>query len=242
MDKFSVILAAAGKSSRFADPNHKKPYVELHQKAVWLHSAERFLNRDDVRQVIIVIAEEDKELFLLRFGSEVTSRGIEVVLGGAERADSVQNALGQVDEECDFVAIHDAARPCINDDDIERVFAAARESGAAILATPVSSTVKKSIDGISVDSTVDRSELWLAQTPQCFSRTLIQNAYGERGELTPTDEAQLVELRGEEVRIVEGSPLNIKLTTKTDLAFAEACIATQKPLQVDTPPDDRLLR
>ncbi len=242
MATFSVILAAAGKSSRFADPIQKKPYIDLHQKAVWLHSAERFKNRDDVKQVIIVIAEEDKELFMIRFGKAVATQGIDVVIGGVERADSVQNALNQVDPECDYVAIHDAARPCVFDDAIEQVFKAAIESGAAILASRVSSTVKKSSDGKSIDETVDRNQLWLAQTPQCFSRELIQTAYAEKGEFNPTDEAQLIEQGGGKVRLVEGSPLNIKLTTKADLVFAEACIKANVSPRTDAPNDDRQWR
>ena len=236
MANFSVILAAAGRSSRFNDPAFKKTYINLNQKAVWLHSAERFLNRDDVQQLIIVIAQEDKESFSLKFGSDVETMGIDVVVGGAERADSVQNALDKVDANCEFVAIHDAARPCVSDEEVERVFVAATQSNAAILAIPVTSTVKKSEDGKFIQETVDRSKLWLGQTPQCFSRELIQGAYANRGDFKPTDEASLVERTGTQVTLVEGSPLNIKLTTKADLAFAEACIKTMTNPKLDVPP------
>lgn len=238
MATFSVILAAAGKSSRFQDPVNKKPYVELDQKAVWLHSAERFLNRDDVKQLIVVIAEEDREPFDKRFGRDVEQLGITVVIGGTERADSVQNALNRVDADCGFVAIHDAARPCVSDEDIERVFHSVVASGAAILATRVSSTVKKSGDGSRIDETVDRNQLWLAQTPQCFATSLIQEAYANRGDFNPTDEAQLIERGGGDVVLVEGSPLNIKLTTQADLAFAEAYIKASANPHFDAPVND----
>lgn len=243
MATFSVILAAAGKSSRFQDPANKKPFVTLHQKAVWLHSAQRFWNRDDVKQLIVVIAEEDQESFQQRFGAVVSEHGVDVVVGGAERADSVQNALNAVDPDCDFVVIHDAARPCVSDEEIDRVLQAGKGGGAAILGIRVSSTVKKSADGRQVDETVDRSQLWLAQTPQCFARELIQEAYANRGEFNPTDEAQLVERTGGTVLLVEGSPTNIKLTTQADLAFAEACINARDVTHFDSPiSNDRKVR
>ena len=122
MPKFSVILAAAGKSQRFKDDHYKKPYAILNKKAVWLHSADRFLKRDDVQQVIVVIAEEDRESFMTKFGANLAVLGIDVVIGGKERCDSVANALAKVKPDTDFVAIHDAARPCVSDEDIENVF------------------------------------------------------------------------------------------------------------------------
>ena len=94
MAKFAVILPAAGRSSRFKDDYYKKPYALLAGKAVWLHSAERFLQRSDVAQVLVVVAPEDRESFNFKFGSNVAILGIDVVQGGAERSDSVAAALG----------------------------------------------------------------------------------------------------------------------------------------------------
>ncbi|MBN2291869.1 MAG: 2-C-methyl-D-erythritol 4-phosphate cytidylyltransferase, partial [Pirellulales bacterium] len=96
MSKTAVILAAAGRSSRFKDKHYKKPFVPLANRAVWLHSAERFVNRDDVVQVILVISPEDREDFNFKFGSNVAILGIDVVLGGKERSDSVAAALARV--------------------------------------------------------------------------------------------------------------------------------------------------
>lgn len=144
MAKFAVIMPAAGKSSRFHDKNYKKPFAPLANRAVWLHSAERFLNRNGVIQVILVISRDDRELFNFKFASNVAILGIDVVEGGTERSDSVANALAKVKSEADFVAVHDAARPCICDQWIDSVFAAAEKSGAAILAVPVSGTLKRS--------------------------------------------------------------------------------------------------
>lgn len=235
MSKFSVILAAAGKSSRFNDPKTKKTFIELHQKPVWLHSAQRFWVRDDVEQIILVISAEDRASFEQQFSSEIETLQIVIVDGGAERADSVQNGLNEVDPACDFVVIHDAARPCVWEEDIENVFVAATISNAAILATPVSSTLKRSEDGKVVDETVDRRSLWQAQTPQVFARELILGVYANRGGENPTDESQLVEQAGHPVTLVPGSSQNIKITTQADLGFAAACIDARLSEKLDGP-------
>ena len=108
MSSVSVILAAAGKSSRFRDKHYKKPFAPLDNRAVWLHSAERFLNRDDVKQLILVISEEDRESFEMKFAANVAILGIQLVLGGDQRTDSIANALKHVREDVDFIAVHDA--------------------------------------------------------------------------------------------------------------------------------------
>ncbi|MFH1924670.1 MAG: 2-C-methyl-D-erythritol 4-phosphate cytidylyltransferase, partial [Planctomycetota bacterium] len=102
MAKFAVILPAAGRSSRFHDKHYKKPFAPLGGRAVWLHAAERFLNRDDVVQTIVVISPDDREQFNFKFSSNVAIMGIDVVEGGAERSDSVENALARVKPEAEF--------------------------------------------------------------------------------------------------------------------------------------------
>jgi 2-C-methyl-D-erythritol 4-phosphate cytidylyltransferase len=228
--KFAVILPAAGKSSRFRDKNYKKPFAPLAGKPVWLHSAERFLARDDVKQVIVVVSAEDREEFDRKFAANVMILGIDVVAGGAERADSIQNALARVKPECDFVAVHDAARPCIADEWIGRVFEAAEKTEAAILAVPVAATLKRVTGGTTIEETVPRANLWEAQTPQVFRRQLLLDAYAKRGDFQATDDAQLVERLGRKVTVVAGSPINMKITTQEDLRFAEHALkALPKP-------------
>jgi 2-C-methyl-D-erythritol 4-phosphate cytidylyltransferase len=234
MAKFAVILPAAGRSTRFRDQHYKKPFAVLGGKAVWLHSAEKFLNRQDVKQVIVVIAEEDREEFSRKFGANLAIMGVEVCKGGAERADSIQNALAKVRDDIDFVAVHDAARPCLADKWIDQVFAAAEQGGAAILAVPISATLKRADKGAKgspvIAETVDRAGLWEAQTPQVFRRDLVNKAYAARGSFSPTDDAQLIEKLGAPVALVEGSPMNIKITTKDDLRLAEQILkALPKP-------------
>lgn len=230
MASFAVILAAAGKSSRFKDPHYKKPFAVLANRAVWLHSAEKFINRDDVKQLILVISAADREAFNMKFAANAAVLGIDVIEGGTERADSVANALARVKPDVDFVAVHDAARPCIANEWIDRVFEAAEESNAAILAIPVRGTLKRRAEDGTIEETVLREDLWEAQTPQVFRRQLLLDAYANRGDLVATDDAQLVEQQGQRVRIVRGSPINLKITTKEDLHLAvHALKALPKP-------------
>jgi len=235
VSKFSVILPAAGKSSRFHDPYYKKPFVPLENRAVWLHSAEKFLGRNDVKQVIVVVAPDDREEFFSKFSANVAILGVEIVDGGTERWQSVRNALARVPGEIDFVAVHDAARPCLAEQWIDAVFSEAISSGAAILATPIQGTVKRIGKDQRIAETVPRGGLWEAQTPQVFRRQLLLDAYARINGATAdgaaiTDDAQAVELLGHPVAVVAGSPLNIKITTKADLRFAAAALkALPKP-------------
>ena len=220
MSKFAVILAAAGKSSRFHDKYYKKPFAPLDNRAVWLHSAEKFLNRDDVTQLIIAVSPEDHEDFQMKFGANVAILGVDVVQGGAQRADSVANALGRLKPDIDFVAVHDAARPCIVEEWINRVFSAAQKSGAAICAIPVAGTLKAVGADKTIEETVSRANMWEAQTPQVFRREVLLEAFAKRGDFQPTDDAQLVERLGHPVTVVPGSPMNMKIATKEDLRLA----------------------
>jgi 2-C-methyl-D-erythritol 4-phosphate cytidylyltransferase len=230
MSNFAVILPAAGRSSRFRDKHYKKPFAPLAGKAVWLYSVERFLAREDVKQVILIVAAEDREEFDRKFGANVMFLSLDVVAGGAERADSIQNALARVKPDIDFVAVHDAARPCIADEWITRVFEAAEKHEAAILGLPVASTLKRvGADGL-IDETVSRANLWEAQTPQVFRRQLLLDAYAKRDGFQATDDAQLVERIGVRVAVVQGSPVNMKITTQEDLRLAEQALkAMPKP-------------
>ena len=159
MSRFAVILPAAGQSQRFNDEHYKKTFAPLADRAVWLHTVEKFVNRDDVKQTIVVISPEDKSLFEAKFSANAVILGIDVVLGGDSRADSVANALKQVRDEIDYVAIHDAVRPCIASSWIDSVFKAAKDNGAAILAVPVTSTLKRVKDNRQIQETVSRNNL-----------------------------------------------------------------------------------
>lgn len=221
-DKFAVILPAAGKSARFRGSARKKVFAELQGRAVWLRAVEAFVSRPDVGQVLVVVAPDDLEWFREKFRPNLAFLDVELVAGGAERADSVHNALARVRPELPYVAVHDAARPVLASEWIDRVFQAAVQHGAAILATPVTSTLQRADAQGQILETVSREQLWAAQTPQVARREWLQEAFARRQGFPATDEAQLLLRAGYAVHIVEGSPLNVKITTSEDLRIAEA--------------------
>jgi 2-C-methyl-D-erythritol 4-phosphate cytidylyltransferase len=225
MPKFAVILPAAGKSSRFGNAREKKVFTNLKERAVWLRTAEHFVERDDVAQTIIVISPEDEERFKEKFRPNLAFMNIQIVLGGAERADSVANGLAVVDQDVDFVAVHDAARPLLAKKWIDEVFAKAIETDAAILAHKVASTLKRVNEREIVEETVSREQLWEAQTPQVFRKSLLEEAFEKRGSFVATDESQLVERLNHPVSIVACSAINLKITTIEDLKMAEQLLA-----------------
>src|SRR3954468_423050 len=140
MSTFAVILPAAGQSSRFRD-KEKKPFSNLDGRAVWLRSAELFITRDDVIQTIVVVAPDDQEMFRRRYTANLAFMNVQIADGGRERFESVANALAMVKPEADFVAVHDAVRPCLTGAQVDAVFAKAEKTGAALLAVPVTDTL-----------------------------------------------------------------------------------------------------
>lgn len=230
MSKFAVILPAAGGSSRFKHPHYKKQFAPLAGRAVWMHTAERFVNRDDVSQVILAISADDREYFQDKFGSNIAFMDMELCTGGATRAETVEKALAKVAEDADFVCVHDAARPCVAEDWITRIFDAAEKHDAAIFALPIAGTVKRVGANREIQETVDREGLWEAQTPQVVRRPLLLEAFSKRDGFAATDEAQLLERIGVKVHVVPGSSINLKITTQDDLKLAEQALkAVPKP-------------
>ena len=225
MGNIAVLFPAAGRSSRFKD-KEKKPFVNIDGRPVWLRTVEHFINRDDVTQCVIILAADDQEMFRRRFGANLAFMNLKIATGGHERFESVANALAMLTPEVEFVAIHDAVRPCVTDAAVGSVFAKAKETGAAMLGIPVSDTVKKVDMRSQVTATVPRQGLWLAQTPQVFRRDWLEEAYAKRAQLGRdiTDDAQLVEAAGRTVHMVEGSATNIKITTRADLFLADAIL------------------
>ena len=232
MPKFAVIIPAAGQGTRFSADRpagsfrEKKPYVPLAGKAVWLWSAEKFARRPDVIQIILVVSPEDADDVRNFFQSDLARLGVEVVPGGAERCLSVEKGLSALSPNADFVAIHDAARPCVSDRVVDAVFRAAVESRAAIPAVPIVGTVKKSLTERDappvIEKTVPRVGLWEAQTPQVFETRLYREAVARRSARNlPTDDAGLIEAIGVKPRLVEGDRTNVKITTLLDLSLAE---------------------
>ena len=223
-----VVLLAAGQSSRFAGaslaPAQKKPFASLYGRAVWLHSLAKFAGAKHVRQIMLVVAPEDRAFASSTFSSELAEANVELINGGAQRADSAAAALKNVDPSCELVCLHDAARPLVATADLLAVHADAARHRAALLAAPVRSTLKSVNPQGEVQGTVSRTHLWEAQTPQVFERNLILTAHRQRGEGEYTDDAQLVERLGVPVHITPASSINFKITTQEDMLLAEALL------------------
>ena len=222
MSQFAVILPAAGQSRRFIGFQRKKPFVELEGRPVWVRTAEHFLNRSDVSEIILVVAPEDLEWFRETFKANLTFMDITVVAGGTSRAESVRNGISAITKPADFIAVHDAARPLLTAKWIDQIFAAAQSHQAAIPGLKISSTVKRVGSDAIISATVDRTGLVQAQTPQVFSAGLLQKAFAScRNLALATDEASLVEAVLQPVHVIDGWPMNIKITTNEDLRLAE---------------------
>ena len=227
MPKFAVILPAAGRSSRFKD-KEKKPFTNLDGRAVWLRTAELFVNRDDVVQILLVIDPSDEEMVRRRYQANMAFLNISIVHGGAERFASVANALKKLHPDVDHVAIHDSVRPCVTPELIDQVFSTGAKTGAAILACPLSDSLKRcgSSEPFAIEQSLPRERLWLAQTPQVFSRDILLKAYQNIPNGT-TDDSQVVEASGVKVSVVLGVGSNIKITTKEDLLLADAILKSR---------------
>lgn len=223
-----VIICAAGASRRFGGKRNK-PFVDVAGRAAFLRSVELFTGRDDVKQVLLAIAPEDEELVTVKWGPNLKFYNAQICFGGAERFDTVTKALELVKETIDLIAVHDAVRCCVTKKWIDDCFALAAKTGAAMLACPVSATIKKVKDNV-ILQTVDRTGLYEAQTPQVFEASLLRKAYENLKNLDADkirDDSQLIEALGHKVSIVETDSSNIKITQKNDIAIAQAILKSR---------------
>jgi len=228
MPKFSVVIPAAGKAERFG--GEKKTFAKLDGRPIFLRTLEHFMNRPDVCQTILGVAPEDVGEMKTKYGPNLGFMGVQLVEGGARRCDTVAAALKVVSADAEYVAIHDAARPCVTTDMIDGVFAEAVKSGAAILAAPVVGTLKRVAAGShAVEQTLDRAGIYEAQTPQVFRKDILAAAYARIAEFADdvTDDAQVVERHGHAVTIVPSDASNLKITTKGDLTLANAILKSR---------------
>lgn len=227
MAKIAVIIVAAGKGERFGGKENKA-FAKLDGRPMFLRSVEQFVNRDDVCQTILVISPQDEDYVKEKFGANLGFLGVQRATGGARRCDSVLNGLAKVRDDAELVAIHDAARPCASTEMIDRVFAEAVKTGAAILAAPLRGTIKRASGANVVDETLSREGLWEAQTPQVFRRSVIVEAYQKLSpDEEPTDDAQVVEDSGFPVTLVESDFSNVKVTVPADISLAAAILKSR---------------
>jgi len=232
----AAIICAAGPGSRFGG-KRKKQFVDVGGRAVFVRSIELFDSRDDVKQILLGISEEDEEIVSVKWGANLKFFGVKTFFGGAERFDTIKKALELLKDDIDLVAVHDACRCCTTDKLVGEVIAAATKTGAAIPACPVTATLKEAANGL-ITRTVDRAGLFEAQTPQIFEKALLQKAYENLDNLdkaSVTDDAFLVEALGHEVAIVQSDSSNIKITRKSDIPLAEAIIRARPKAKPEGP-------
>jgi 2-C-methyl-D-erythritol 4-phosphate cytidylyltransferase len=224
MAKVAVIIPAAGAGKRFGG-DVKKPFALLDNRPIFVRALELFINREDVCQTILTVAPDDYEVVKEKYAANIMIMGIKLVKGGQERFESVRLALDEVDDAAELVCVHDAVRPCVLESWIDKVFAEAARSGAAILAAPLSGTIKRVAESGVIDETVPRAGLYEAQTPQVFRKDLLQRAYAELPEgFHPTDDAELVERLGHGVTVVETDRRNLKITGPGDMKLASVLV------------------
>jgi len=208
---------AAGKSERMGDVD--KMFALLGGQPLLLRATLPFQQCSLINRIVVVVSgEKETQCRSLVTGPD-WSKVSDVCLGGRRRQDSVAEGLKRL-ADCDWAVIHDAARPLVTVELIERGLEAARETGAAIAAVPVTDTIKVSDEDRTVRETPPRKNLWAVQTPQVFSIKVISEAY-EKADDDVTDDASLVERLGYKVKLYMGSDDNIKITTPADLALAE---------------------
>jgi len=224
MGKVGAIVAAAGTGRRMGAAD--KIFANLVGKPLLAHTVDVFQRCPAIDQVVIVLSKDrlDEGWRLVR--EHRWSKVSEVCAGGARRQDSVKEGLQRL-SGCQWVVIHDGARPCLSQNLINEGLNAARHSGAAVPALPVTDTIKVVSSDSFVAETPPRERLWSVQTPQVFRCDIINEAY-RRAELDVTDDATLVENLGYMVKVYPGSDTNIKVTTLEDLYVAEAFLKNKE--------------
>ena len=225
--RFAAVLPAGGLGKRMGG-NIPKQLMLLGGKPVYRYCLETFLNMDEIAEVVLAVPTDwkdhfEKELFdeRDRLGElgDLIARKLKIVVGGAERWQSVENGVNALTSNAEYVLVHDVARPFISEEIIRDLCETLVTKGSCLVAKPAVDTIKIAKDG-KVEKTIDRNTVWLAQTPQAASIALLKKLYGriaaEPLDFTPTDEASILEYFGENVYIVKGNAANDKLTTPED--------------------------
>ena len=222
----TAIIVAGGSSRRMG---FDKTFALLDGKPIIAHSVATFESADCVTDIIIVGREDRLDEIRDAIGGP-SSRRLTIIPGGVHRQDSVAEGLKKISTSTEFVAVHDAARPLLTPAEIERVYAAAREHGAAALASPVADTLKRADENYVVCGSVGRERLYAMQTPQIFARQLLLDAYAQvaSNNLAITDEVSAIEALGRKVVLVANQEFNFKITYPPDLALAELVLASRR--------------
>jgi len=217
------IIVAGGKSERMGG-GIDKAFLSLGTKPVVVYSLLAFEKCRDIDEVILVVRKDriDAARQAARmFGCNKVKK---VIAGGTLRQQSVMNGLAEASEDVDIVVVHDGARPCLTSDLISQAINSAKQHGSGVAAVKITDTVKSVEKGMIIAGTVDRTKLWLVQTPQAFKMDLLRKAFQlvEKKKIKVTDEASAVELVSNGVWLVASSSSNIKITSPDDLTLAAA--------------------
>ncbi|NLP14970.1 MAG: 2-C-methyl-D-erythritol 4-phosphate cytidylyltransferase [Clostridium sp.] len=222
----SAVVAAAGKGTRM-NMDINKQYIKVCGIPVLARTLSVFEQCELIDEVVVVVNDNDIFFCKQNIVEAYDLKKVKLlVAGGAERQNSVYNGLLQLNKDTDVVIIHDGARPFINNKIIAECIQAALVHGVSTVAVPVKDTIKLSEDGDCVNKTLERGKLWAVQTPQAFKYDILMGAHKRAAQdgFTGTDDTVLAERLGYRTRLVMGSYNNIKITTKEDLAFAEAIV------------------
>ncbi len=217
--KLAIIIAAAGSSQRFAQGN--KLLQDLRGLPVFCHAIRNFLSSLSPAACILITSKTDLPIFqqTLREYLPTLAERVSWVTGGPTRAASVLAGLQAVPESCEYIAIQDAARPFSSAELLLRCLESARQYGSGVAAHRLTDTIKEVESRQLASRTLDRSKLWGTETPQVFARQLLLQSYTLAKHLGASDEAQLLELAGQPVHLVENTLPNPKITLLGDLAF-----------------------
>lgn len=226
--KLTAIIVAGGMGTRLGY-SIPKAFVPLNGQALFLYSYKIFDQHSQIQEIITVVPKGMVEQTTELITSNHPNKKFKVVVGGEERWGSVQNGVKASSSECDWLLIHDAARPFVTDAVIDDLVSKREAFECAITVTPVTDTIRKYEDHLCLE-TVDRSTLVRVGTPQLFKKDTLQEGFKEISnmDVVPTDEAMLMEKRNIPVGLSWGNPLNFKVTTKEDINMAEALIFYDK--------------
>jgi 2-C-methyl-D-erythritol 4-phosphate cytidylyltransferase len=220
-----AVIPAAGQGRRFGDGDKTLQSVARRPVLEW--SIRALIESGEVAHIVVVVSDMNQSPVIELIAGLQSPVPVSTVRGGALRMESVQAGVRALDDQCELVAIHDAARPVITADLVRSVIHSGRTTGAAIPGTRVTDTIKR-IAGNMVESTVDRSELVAVQTPQVFRRDwLIASYHALDSNAEATDEAAILEAAGYPVQVVPGDEANIKVTTRSDVVVAEALLCAR---------------
>jgi 2-C-methyl-D-erythritol 4-phosphate cytidylyltransferase len=225
-----AIVLAGGAGKRMGSPTSKQ-FLLLDNRPILVHTLQVFEECKPVDGVYLVVNHKDLPVIQEEVLEQYRfSKILKLVIGGRLRQDSVRNGLEAIDEPCDIVIIHDAARPFVSPSFIEKSIFLMEMYDAIIPALPVKDTIKVVSKEGFVVKTLERDALWNIQTPQTFKHDLIAKAYreGMAKKLFGYDDSTFIEYLGKKVKVVEGSPYNIKITTPEDLTIARGILSQMK--------------